>query len=62
MDGDIIKMDQENYLSEYNEYINEDRTSNYIDFRPLEESEYCICGELLDSSHGSCYDHMSNGY
>jgi len=55
-------MDQENYLSEYNEYINEDRTSNYIDFQPLEESEYCICGELLDSSHGSCYDHMSNGY
>jgi len=28
----------------------------------IEESQHCICGEPLDSSHQSCYDHMANGY
>ena len=28
----------------------------------IEESEHCICGEPLDSSHMGCYEHMSSGY
>jgi hypothetical protein len=50
----------------YDEYVGmdltEDEVRSIVGAPSREESETCICGKPLDSSHMACYEHMSKGY
>jgi hypothetical protein len=52
--------------SPYEEYVGMDLTEEQVrgivGAPTREESETCICGKPLDSSHMACYEHMSKGY
>jgi hypothetical protein len=40
----------------------EDQIRSMVGAPSIEESQHCICGEPLNSSHMACYEHMSSGY
>ena len=42
--------------------FSEEQVRSIVGAPSIEESEHCICGERLDSSHMACYEHMSSGY
>lgn len=65
MDRNLIMIDFKKLIEEATtpgSLLSEAYFRDMVGAPTIEESQHCICGEPLDSSHAVCYDHMTNGY